>query len=62
MRKSLVSLLALLACACSIPPPIVTVSVPGPVELPFRVAADGLVLLTGRVNGAHDNPNSRRQP
>ena len=54
MQRFAPLLALLLAAACAFPPPTVTVAGPGPVELPFRIAADGLVLLTGRVNGSHD--------
>jgi hypothetical protein len=50
--QRLAALLALLLAACAIPPPTITVSGSAPVELPFRVAADGLVILQGRVDGA----------
>jgi hypothetical protein len=40
--------------ACAFPTPTVTVTGQAPVELPFRIAADGLILLTGHVNGAQD--------
>ena len=54
MHRLLAILAVLLAAGCTFPQPVVTMSGQGPVELPFRVAADGLVLLQGRVNGAHD--------
>jgi hypothetical protein len=53
MRR-LAALFLCLAGACAFPPPTVTVDGPTPVELPFRIAADGLVVLAGRVNGEHD--------
>ena len=52
--RTLFAALLLLIGACAFPPPTITVSGAGPVELPFRIAADGLVVLTGRVNGSHD--------
>ena len=53
-RIAALLLVLLLAAACTFPRPTVTVEGTAPIELPFRVAADGLVLLTGRVNGQHD--------
>ena len=53
MRK-LIMAAALALAACTFPPPTVRVSGTGPVELPFRLAADGLVIVTGRVNGLQD--------
>jgi hypothetical protein len=50
----LILLLVLLAAGCTFPRPTVTLEGAAPVELPFRVAADGLVLITGRVNARHD--------
>ena len=54
MRNALAAFLLMAASACGLPPPVITVASPDPVTLPFRVAAGGLVLLTGRVNDAHD--------
>ncbi len=54
MRAFLALLLAAALTGCGLPPPRIGVSAPGPIELPFRVALDGLILVTGRVNGRHD--------
>ena len=54
MRPILALLLAAALAGCGLPPPRISVSAPGPIELPFRVALDGLILVTGRVNGRHD--------
>ena len=52
--RALLLAAALALAACAFAPPTIRVSGPAPVELPFRLAADGLIVLTGRVNGAHD--------
>jgi hypothetical protein len=54
MQRFAPFLALLLAAACAFPTPSFTVTGPVPVELPFRVAADGLVLIRGRVNGTQD--------
>ena len=54
MPRTAALLFLLVATACGFPSPTVTVDGASPVELPLRIAADGLVLLTGRVNGRHD--------
>jgi hypothetical protein len=49
-----------LAAACDLrylgglPEPTIRVAAQSPIELPFREALDGIVLVTGRVNGKHD--------
>jgi hypothetical protein len=53
MRKLILAAVLALA-ACTFPPPTVSVAGTGPVELAFRLAADGLVVVTGRVNGLQD--------
>jgi hypothetical protein len=44
----------LLLAACAIPEPTLDVRSPLPIELEYREASNGLVLLSGRVNHKQD--------